>query len=191
MEYNFKIKPIEEIKIELYKGKAQITDFSFSIDFPFSGLYKEIVTKINPINISSNCELYNSTYSTDITEIYYDVDWVKDEYITMIKDHWFIGEANSTDYWIMDKNEKVYYWNSSGYQKKYTLENIIYLNINFSQWLQYAYLDKDNEEALERIFDSGYDEIILKSMEKETKNNYLNLLKEISIELYKFRKEHF
>jgi len=41
---------------------------------------------------------------------------------------------------------------------------------------------------LEKIFDSGFDEIILESMEKDTINKYLNSLKEISIELYEFRK---
>jgi len=188
------LKTIEQIKDEIFgenKEAAQTTPFHETIDFTFSELYKEIVTNINPTNISSRCELYNSTYSTDITEIFYDVDWIKNEYKKKIKDYWFIGEDNSSDYWIMDKNGKIFYWESGGYKKKYTLENIMDVNINFQQWLQFAYIDKDIEEILENLFDSGMDEANYALLENEFKEKYKNKVQEISKELYELIKSRY
>ena len=184
MEYNFKIKTIKQIKEEILKENSLKMEFIEDIKFSLPELYKEIIIKNKNINISSSCEIYSFNIALDITEkSNFEIEEKSIKY-------WFFGEDYSDGYWVIDKNGKIYYkdceYISDG--KIYNLKNIIDLNINFEQWLQFAYLDFENEKALEKIFDSGFDEIILESMEKDTINKYLNLLKEISIELYEFRK---
>jgi len=184
MEYKFKIKTIEQIKEEILKENNQKIEFIEDIKISLPELYKEIIIKYENIHISSSCEIYSYNTALDITKkSNLDIEEKSIKY-------WFFGEDYSEGYWVINKNGKISYKDCERFSdgKIYNIKNIIDLNINFEQWLQFAYLDFENEKALEKIFDSGFDEIILEAMEKETINEYLNLLKELSIELYEFRK---
>jgi hypothetical protein len=167
----FTIKSIEEIKNEIIDEKTQITNFSKSINFPFDELYKEIATKIKTIEISSKCILYNSVYSTNMSKAYSGC-WSKNTDKDNIKNYWFIGQNGQGDYWIMDENGKIYFYDHDN--EEIDIEKIIDLNINFGKWLQYAYLNKE----LDKIC---YENKYSKDIEKE----YMEKLKEISEELMK------
>jgi hypothetical protein len=71
----FEIISIEEIKDEIFCKHAR--NFPESVNFPFSQLYIDIVTRINIINelrFSSNFILYNSMESLKITKEFSDKD---------------------------------------------------------------------------------------------------------------------
>jgi hypothetical protein len=90
----------------------------------------------------------------------------------------------------MDKKGKIYYWeydfnyNKNVYTQKYSLENMVDININFGQWLQFAFLDKDNDKKMDEYGsygfdnDKGFDEIMM---------DYCKKLNEISKELSELR----
>ena len=161
----YSIKTIEEIKAELFKEKSQIKDFPVSIDFPFPELYKEIVTKISTVNISTKCELYSFSEAKETTEKYGGTN-------NTIKDFWFIGEVGF-DYWVLDKKSKIHYWERPK-------EETIDVNINFGQWLQFAYLDKENDIVEKRL--ENFDEAAYLQGEYI---EYIAKLNEVSMELKK------
>ena len=167
----FTIKSIEEIKDEILDGKTQIMNFPKSVSFPFDRLYKEIVTKIKTIEISSECILYNSVYAANMSNAYSDADyWSKNTDKDNIKNYWFIGQNGQGDYWIMDRNGKIYFYDHDN--EEIDIEKIIDLNIDFGKWLQYAYLNKELDEI---YFENKYNQNI--------GEEYMKKLKDISQEL--------
>ena len=161
-----RIRTIEEIKDIIYRENAKIMDFPVISDFIFPELYKEIVILNNTIDISTNCSLFNIIEALEITDFY-----KKNNKLLNI--YWIIGN-NIFDYWVMDKNGKIYYWGKNE-------KDVIDVNINFEQWLQFAYLDNDNDEntdSYESLYEGDYDQ------KKFTE--YINKLKEISKELSEF-----
>jgi hypothetical protein len=152
----FAVKSVEEIKNEITKDCTREINFPESASFPFHELYKEIVTKIKTLEISSECILYNSVDAAKMTKSYSNVD------TDSIKNYWFIGQTVQGDYWIMDTNGKVYFYDHTS--EETGIGKIIDLNITFGKWLQYAYLNKE------------FDKIC---------NEYREKLKEISGELMK------
>ncbi|MHC6202949.1 SMI1/KNR4 family protein [Breznakiellaceae bacterium SP9] len=167
----FTIETIENIKKKLVQNNTQVTNFPKSIDFPFDELYKEIVTKIKTIEISAECVLYDSVYSMNMSKAYSDEDyWSKNTDKDNIKNYWFIGQNGQGDYWIMDENGKIYFYDHDN--GEIDIEKIIDLNIDFGKWLQYAYLNKELDKI---YYENKYNE--------KVGNEYKNKLKEISNEL--------
>jgi hypothetical protein len=107
----FIIESIENIKVKLLDKNIQTNNFSKSITFPFDELYKEIVTKIKTTEISSECILYNSVEASNMTKIYSEDDyWNENVDKNNIKNYWFIGQNGQGDYWIMDKDGEIYFY---------------------------------------------------------------------------------
>jgi hypothetical protein len=132
----FALKPLEAIKNELLIAQnVQIRNFPKSLEFPFIDLYKAIVTKIKSTTISSECVLYDSVYAYNITVSYWNDSDDKD-----FKNYWFIGQNGQGDYWITDINDKIYFYDHD--IEEISRNNFADLNINFAQWLQFAYLNK-------------------------------------------------
>jgi hypothetical protein len=156
----FTLKSIENIKNEIIRGNIQTRNFPKSITFPLDELYKEIVTKIKTTEISSECILYDSIESNNITNELSD------------KNYWVIGQNGQGDYWIMDINHKIYYYNHD--IEEIIKENFVDLNITFGKWLQFAFLDKE----LDKIYDEN-------KYNKNVGKEYMEKLKEISLELNK------
>jgi hypothetical protein len=147
-------------------------NFPKSIIFPFDELYKEVVTKIRTTEISSECILYNSVDSANITKAYSDEDyWSKNVDKDGIKNYWFVGQNGQGDYWIMDIKGKIYFYDHDN--EEIDVEKIIDLNIDFGKWLQYAYLRKELDKI---YFANKYNAIIGKE--------YKEGLKKISKELF-------
>jgi hypothetical protein len=188
-----KIRTIEQIKEEIHKENkenAKIKYFPESINFPFNELYKEIVTNYNIIYIFSNhCHLLSLDRAISVTKEYHEIIG-ENNFNEIIKNYWFFGTWTDDDYWIMDKKGKIYYWeydfnyNKNEYTQKYSLENMVDVNINFGQWLQFAFLDKDNDKKMDEYGsygfdnDEGFDEIMI---------DYCKKLNEISKELSELR----
>jgi hypothetical protein len=189
-----KIKTIEQIKNEICKENKNhtgIKNIPELINFTFDELYKEIVLKINMgLGISSRCSLDGFSRAAGITKKFHNDDWSKNEYKDKIKNYWFIGNYIN-DYFIMDKNGKIYYCEIclDKNREKYILETFIDLNINFEQWLQFAYMDKDNDEIIDDIYygsSMGMDSVYYEDDDKENLEKYKNKLLEISKELSDF-----
>jgi hypothetical protein len=189
-----KIRSIEQIKDEIYrenKGNTGIKNIPESIDFPFDDLYKEISTKIDIwLCISSECSLDGFNHSTGVTEKFHNADWSKNEYKEKIRNYWFLG-SYINDYFLMDKKGKIYYCEIclDKNREKYVLENFVNLNINFEQWLQFAYMDRDNDEIIDEIYygaSMGMDSNYYRDEDEENLKKYKNKLSEISKELSDF-----
>jgi hypothetical protein len=188
-----KIRTIEQIKEEIHgenKKNAKIKHFPESINFPFNELYKEIVTNHNIIyGFSNHCNLLSLDKAISVTKEYHEIIG-ENNFNEIIKNYWFFGTWTDDDYWIMDKKGKIYYWeydfnyNKNVYTQKYSLESMVDVNINFIQWLQFAFLDKDNDEKMDEYGsygfdnDEGFDEIMI---------DYCKKLSEISKELSELR----
>jgi hypothetical protein len=100
--------------------------------------------------------------------------WIKNITDEEIKKYWFIGQNGQGDYWIMDINNKIYFYDHN--LEEIGKHNFIDLNIDFGQWLQFAYLNKE----LDKIYDENkYNKTIgkeyfkkLKELSKELMENY-------------------
>ena len=108
----------------------------------------------------------------NMSKAYSDEDyWSKNTDKENIKNYWFIGQNGQGDYWIMDKNGKIYFYDHDN--GEIDIEKIIDLNIDFGKWLQFAYLNKELDKI---YYDNKYN--------KDIGEKYMEKLKEISKELY-------
>ena len=187
------IKTIEQIKLEIHKENRENTmlmQFPESINFPLNELYKEIVTGYNIIYVFSNhCGLLSLDNAINVTKKYHEII-AENSFTETIKNFWFFGHWTDDDYWIIDKKGKIYYWeydfnyNQMIYTQKYTVDNIVDVKINFEQWLQFAFLDKENDKIMDEYGsygidnDEGFDDIMIE---------YCKKLKEMSKELSELR----
>jgi hypothetical protein len=158
----FSLKSLEAIKGELAGANSPIRNFPKSITFPFADLYQEIVTKIKSSTISSECILYDSDYAYNITVSYWN-----DSEGAGLKNYWFIGQNGQGDYWVMDRNGEIYFYDHGADEAE--KNNFVCLHINFGQWLQFAYLNK----ALDEIYFAG-------KYNEKTRKDYAVKLGEIS-----------
>jgi hypothetical protein len=138
----FTIKTVEEIKNEIIGGGKGGHNFPKTIDFPFDELYKSIVTKIKTVELSPECILYGSVEAVNVSKefsdrSYWNINVGEDE----IKNYWFIGSDGQGNCWLMDKANKIYFYDHD--LEEMSANNFIDLNIDFGQWLQFAYLDKE------------------------------------------------
>jgi len=160
----FVLKTIDEIEHVIFQGNAQsqTRNFPKSVLFPFDELYRKIVTRIKSKEISAECMLYDSVQSYNIT-----ISCWNDSSDGNLKEYWFVGENGQGDSWVMDRGGKIYFYDHD--LEDLTAQSFIDLDINFEQWLKFAYLNKDLETVWR---ENKYGE--------KTKQEYLNKLREIS-----------
>jgi hypothetical protein len=179
-ENMFAIESVETIKEELIKGKTQKINFPKSVIFNFSELYKDIVTKIKTMEISSECILYNSVESYNVTKEFSNKDyWKKNISDEEIQNYWIIGQNGQGDLWLMDINDRIYFYNHD--LEEMCKENFTELDIDFGEWLQYAYLNRELDKI---INDNQYNEKIGKEYMEKIKD-----VNKILFENYPFRIE--
>lgn len=174
---HMKIEPVENIKNELLKGGFPKRNFPKAISFEFDSLYREIVTQIKTIELSSECVLFDSVYAVNENKEYADESyWSENMSRNNIPYYWFFAQNGQGDLWLFDKGNKVYFYNHD--LELFDTENFTDLNINFSQWLQYAYLQKafDKQIMNDKITDKF----------RSDYKNRLSELSELLLENYPF-----
>src|SRR5690606_35843530 len=73
--------------------------------------------------------------------------WSESTSLAEIENFWFFGKNGQGDLWLLDLNNIVYFYDHN--QEKFSLANFLNLNINFEQWLQLAFLEKQLDDITE------------------------------------------
>ncbi|SFD55364.1 SMI1/KNR4 family protein [Flavobacterium phragmitis] len=164
----FTILSIQNIKEKLIINKQSIKNFPKSVSFPFAELYKDIVTQIKTVEISSECILFDSVESFNQTKEFSNPDYWSENSKETIKNFWFFAQNGQGDFWLFDNENKVYFYDHN--QEEMCTQNFTDLGLNFEKWLQFAYFNKQLDEIYETE-----DEI-----SEELKTEYKQRLEEIS-----------
>jgi hypothetical protein len=155
----FSIKSIEEIKKEIFADNREymeIISIPESISFPFHEMYKEIVTKHKTLFISSECILYDFFEAENMTKKYFNY-CNKNVGKNGIKNYWFMGENVGLDFWIMYINGKIGFLEQGYDKEKFDLDKIVDIDIDFEEWLKFAFLSRDFEELLDKYRNDDMD----------------------------------
>lgn len=165
----FTILSIQNIKEKLLINKQSIRNFPKLVSFPFAELYRDIVTQIKTVEISSECILFDSVESYNETKEFSNPDYWSENRKETIENFWFFAQNGQGDYWLFDAKNKVYFYDHN--QEEMSTQNFTDLGLNFEKWLQFAYLNKQLDEIYETE-----DEI-----NEELKTEYKQRLEEISV----------
>lgn len=104
------IRPIADIKVDLLVNHEVFRNFPTLLNFPFGDLYREIVTRIKTVEISSECILFDSVRSYNETMGFADPGyWLADSLSEEIAEFWVFGQNGQGDLWLFDKEERVYF----------------------------------------------------------------------------------
>jgi hypothetical protein len=162
------IKTLEHIRSELLGNVTIKRNFPKTTIFKFDDLYREIVTQIRTVEISSECVLFDSVKAVNENKEYADMSYWSEKYKeNEIRSYWFFAQNGQGDLWLFDADNKVYFYNHD--LGEFGADNFTNLNIDFSKWLQFAYLNKDFDKLL---VEDKVDEI--------AKDEYKNGLSELS-----------
>lgn len=165
-----KIESVENIKTEILSEKiATRRNFPKSIVPKFDDLYTEIVTQIETLVISSECILFDSVDAINENKEYSDITyWTEESTEEEIDSYWLFAQSGQGDFWVFDVNSKVYFHDHDhGYfDKKYAVD----LGLDFSKWLQFAYLNKELDELYDtdEVTDTALEEYKSKLAELST-----------------------
>ncbi|KAF2507267.1 SMI1/KNR4 family protein [Flavobacterium foetidum] len=143
----FTILSIRNIKEKLLTNKQSIRNFPKSVSFPFPELYKDIVTQIKTIEISSECIVFDSVKSFNETKEFSNPDYWSENTKETIESFWFFAQNGQGDFWLFDNKNKVYFYDHN--QEEMSIQNFTDLGLNFEKWLQFAYLNKQPDEVYE------------------------------------------
>jgi len=163
-----KIRLIQDIKRQLLLNKQIVRNFPKSVSFKFDALYQETVTQIKTIEISSECILFDSVESYNVTRELSDSDYWSEEAKEEINKFWFFGANGQGDFWLFDDENKVYFYDHE--YEEICFKNFTDLGLNFEKWLQYSCLNKQLDEVYEKEGE----------ISEEIKNDYKEKLKELS-----------
>ncbi|WP_027383413.1 hypothetical protein [Epilithonimonas caeni] len=145
-----KIIPIEEIRTMLLVENSIKHNFPKTVNYKFDTLYSEIVTQIKTIEISSECILFNSVEAHNTTKEFSDkIYWTENITSAEIENFWFFGQNGQGDFWLFDKNNRILFYDHN--QEELNPINFINLGINFQQWLQFSFLNKQLDEIYDTI----------------------------------------
>lgn len=131
----FKILPIEAIEKQVLKDQSREQNFPATVDFPFPGRYKKLVTSIKTIELASEAILYNS------------VEAVNENKESEMPDYWCFAGNGQGDRWFLGQHDEVFFYDHDD-------EKLHSLHISFEQWLQLTFVI----QKLDQYFDE-YDKI--------------------------------
>lgn len=141
------LKTVNDIKNDLLSNKQSIRNFPKSVSFPFDELYREIVSQIKTVDISSECVLFDSVEAYNETKEFVNQDYWSENAKEVIEKFWFFAQNGQGDFWLFDNENKVYFYDHN--QEEMSPENFTDLGLNFEKWLQFAYLNKQLDEIYE------------------------------------------
>jgi hypothetical protein len=125
------------------------------------------------------CILYDSIESENKTNSYYESNlWHKLSCKNKIKNYWFIGENTGRNFWVMDKNRNINFLQFEN--EKLYLKDLFNVNIDFEDWLKFAFLNRDFNEILDKY---SVDDPDFKYYPQNTAIEYIKNLDKISISL--------
>ncbi|WP_324023482.1 hypothetical protein QSV08_11595 [Maribacter sp. BPC-D8] len=163
-----KILNIETIKKELLSANSTTVNFPKKTTFEFPDNYKNVVTKIKTKELSAECILFDAVKSVNETKEFSDVDyWSENMAAEKIKDYWFFGTNGQGDSWVLHSSDKVLFYDHN--KGELGIDNLVDLELNFDQWLQFAFLNKQLEDAYHND-----------SLTLALKNDYKSKLSELS-----------
>lgn len=173
-----RIRAVTDIKVDLLVNHEVLRNFPGSLNFPFDELYREIVTRIKTVEISSECVLFDSVASFNETMGFADPDyWLAGYSPEEIAEFWIFGQNGQGDLWLFDRKSRVYFYDHN--LEKMCRENFLDLGLNFSRWLQFAQLNKQ----LDIVYDIENE---LTEKRKEEYRSRLNELSELLLRNYPF-----
>ena len=159
---------IETIKRELLSANSTTVNFPKKTTFDFPDNYKNVVTKIKTKELSADCILFDAVKSVNETKEFSDVDyWSENMAAEKIKDYWFFGANGQGDSWVFHNSDKVLFYDHN--KGELGIDNLVDLVLNFDQWLQFAFLNKQLEDAYHND-----------SLTLALKNDYKSKLSELS-----------
>ena len=159
---------IETIKRELLSANSTTVNFPKKTTFEFPDNYKKVVTKIKTKELSAECILFDAVKSVNETKEFSDVDyWSENMAAEKIKDYWFFGANGQGDSWVFHNSDKVLFYDHN--KGELGIDNLVDLVLNFDQWLQFAFLNKQLEDAYHND-----------SLTLALKNDYKSKLSELS-----------
>ena len=159
---------IETIKRELLSANSTTINFPKKTTFEFPDNYRNLVTKIKTKELSAECILFDALKSVNETKEFSDVDyWSENMAAEKIKDYWFFGANGQGDSWVFHNSDKVLFYDHN--KGELGIDNLVDLVLNFDQWLQFAFLNKQLEDAYHND-----------SLTLALKNDYKSKLSELS-----------
>lgn len=135
---SFEIKTIEQIRAALPRSNNKY-GIPKSVSFVFQELYKDIVTCIQTTEISADYILYNMQEAYQENKEFSDISyWVRGTSDSEISEWWILGADGQGDLWLFDTKGKVFFYDHD--KECMCKENFKCMEIDFSQWLQLAFL---------------------------------------------------
>ena len=131
---SFEIKTIEQIRTSLPRSNNKY-GIPKSVSFVFQELYKDIVTGIQTTEISADYILYNMQEAYQENKEFSDISY------------WVQGTSDSeiSEWWIFGAKGKVFFYDHD--KECMCEENFKCMEIDFSQWLQLAFLFRQYEKS--------------------------------------------
>lgn len=142
---SFEIKTIEQIRTSLPRSNNKY-GIPKSVSFVFQELYKDIVTGIQTTEISADYILYNMQEAYQENKEFSDISyWVQGTSDSEISEWWIFGADGQGDLWLFDTKGKVFFYDHD--KECMCEENFKCMEIDFSQWLQLAFLFRQYEKS--------------------------------------------
>lgn len=144
-ESSFEIKTIEQIRTALPRSNNKY-GIPKSVSFVFQELYKDIVTGIQTVLISADYFLYNMQDAYQENKEFSDISyWGQGASDSEINQWWIFGADGQGDLWLFDTKGKVFFYDHD--KECMCEENFKCMEIDFSQWLQLAFLFRLYEKS--------------------------------------------
>lgn len=142
---SFEIKTIEQIRAALPRSNNKYGILK-SVSFVFQELYKDIITCIQTTEISADYILYNMQEAYQENKEFSDISyWVRGTSDSEISEWWILGADGQGDLWLFDTKGKVIFYDHD--KECMCKENFKCMKIDFSQWLQLAFLFRQYEKS--------------------------------------------
>lgn len=142
---SLEIKTIEQIRIVLPRSNNKY-GIPKSVSFVFQELYKDIVTGIQTTEIAADYILYNMQEAYQENKEFSDISyWAQGTSDTEVGGWWIFGADGQGDLWLFDTKGKVFFYDHD--KECMCEENFKCMEIDFSQWLQLAFLFRLYEKS--------------------------------------------
>jgi|GEM_PF-244460 len=135
----FNLLTVAEMQIILEQEKHSKQNFPAVVSFPFPTLYKDIVTSIPTVSLSSEAILYGS------------VEAIAENKDSKHPTYWIFAGNGQGDRWLLDEQDQVYFVDHEECPVRFHP-----LWITFQQWLQLAFLTQQLDDWYEGEYEVNH-----------------------------------